>query len=206
MATPIPLSGANCHVYISHHSRVVMLLKKMWLHNHKWCGLGFYSSCCILFLTLKKSQVIKSTSTRSPHGVHLESTQTPSGVDTESLRSPQGVHTDSTRSWHEVLKESTWTYPEFTQTPGGPVGECKLQEFSHSSKSALYPLNLVRYSTTYLPFLPFFLQSAIIISTSYSGNSSKSARLRDFVGWLPNSAGESCYFSKCAIFNTGWIL
>ena len=146
MATPIPLSGANCHVYISHHGRVVMLLKKMWLHNHKWCGLGFYSSCCILFLTLKKSQVIKSTSTWSPPGVHLESTRSPLGVHLESTRSPpgvhlesrrsphgltwspQGVHTDSTRSWHGVLKESTRTYPEFTRTPGGPVGECKLQE------------------------------------------------------------------------------
>ena len=66
MATPIPLSGVNCHIYVSHHGRVVMLLKNMCLHNCKWFALGFYSSCCILFLTLKKSQVTKSTSTWSP--------------------------------------------------------------------------------------------------------------------------------------------
>ena len=93
MATPMPLSGANCHIYI----------RKMCLHNHKWCGLGFYSSCCILFLALKKSQVIKSTSTWSPLGVHMESTRTPPGVDTESLRSPHGL----IRSLHR-LQADPW--------------------------------------------------------------------------------------------------
>ena len=100
MATPIPLSGADCHIYISHHGRVVMLLEKMWLHNHKWCGLGFYSSCCILFLTLEKSQVTKSTSTWSPHGVHLE-----------SMWSLLGVHMESTGNMGLQV--------EFTATCGG---------------------------------------------------------------------------------------
>ena len=59
-------------------------------------------------------------------------------------------------------------------------------EFSQSSESALYPLNWVRYSITYLPLLPFFLQSAIIISTSCSSNSSKLAWLKDLVGCVVN--------------------
>ena len=91
-----------------------------------------------------------------------------------------------------------------TLSPSGAFLNCL--EFSHSPKLALYPLNLVRYSTAYLPFLSFFLLSVSIISTLYSGNLLKSARLRDLVGQLPNLAGEGWYFSKCAIFNTGWIL
>ena len=64
-----------------------------------------------------------------------------------------------------------------TSSTSGAFLNCLV--FSHSSELASYPLNQVRYSTTYLPFLAFFLWSVIIISTLYSGNLSKSARLRD---------------------------
>ena len=73
----VPTATYTISLYISHHCRVVMPLKKMCLHNHKWCGLGFYSSCCILFRTLKKSSVTKSTSTWNLPGVHTESTGSP---------------------------------------------------------------------------------------------------------------------------------
>ena len=55
MATPIPLSCANCHMYFSHHGRVVIWLTKKCLYNHKCRSPGFNSPCCILFLTQKKS-------------------------------------------------------------------------------------------------------------------------------------------------------
>ena len=61
-----------CHYHVP---TATYISEKMCLHNHKWCGLGFYSSCCILFLTLKKSQVTKSTSTWNLPGVHVDPLQ-----------------------------------------------------------------------------------------------------------------------------------
>src|SRR6267154_450751 len=61
---------------------------------------------------------------------------------------------------------------------------------SHSSNSSEYPLKQVRYCKICFPFLPFFRRSAIILSTSYSGRSSKSSRFKNFRGRSPNSGGE----------------
>ena len=72
----LPISCANCHMCWSHQGRVVMLLGKNCLLNHKCCGLGFYSTCRILFLT---SKIPKSQSphevlavSQSPHRVELK--------------------------------------------------------------------------------------------------------------------------------------
>ena len=75
-----------------------------------------------------------------------------------------------------------------TSSTAGAFLNCLV--FSHSSELASYPLNQVRYSTTYLPLLPFFLWSPIIISTSYSSNLFKLAQFRDLVGQLLNLADE----------------
>src|ERR1700689_163628 len=77
-------------------------LKKKCLLNHKCCGLGFYSPCCILFLTCK------SPKSQSPHevleGLHVDSLKSPlimriiSGVSKDSLWTPYKVLGESLRS------------------------------------------------------------------------------------------------------------
>ena len=101
MVTLMPLSDANFHICLSHHGRVVMLLKKRCLPNHKCCGLGFYSSCYILFLTCK------SPKSQSPHEVLAESPRSPQGVPRESsgiIGSSQGIPSNM---WGSV----TYTIP-----------------------------------------------------------------------------------------------
>src|SRR5882762_891312 len=76
--------------------------KKKSLSNHKCCGLGFYSLCCILFLTCK------SPKSQSPHGVLTESLISPSGTVRgllgesplygDYIGSPSGLLGDSLRT------------------------------------------------------------------------------------------------------------
>ena len=113
MATLMPLSDANCHICLSHHGRVVMLLEKRCLHNHKCCGLGFYSPCYILFLTCK------SPKSQSPQGVPTESPQSPWGtvrgllgespICGDYIGSPSGLLGDSLETPWGLLGDSLGT-------------------------------------------------------------------------------------------------
>ena len=117
MATLMPLSGANCHIYISQHGRVVMLLEKKCLPNHRCCGLGFYPPCCILFLTCR------SPKSQSPHEVLAESPWSSpyrilEGLYVDSLKSPLIMRIIS-----GVLKDSLWTpYKVLGESLGSPWG------------------------------------------------------------------------------------
>ena len=88
MATPIPLSGANCHIYIS-------AIMAEWLCCSKKCdyiiinGVVWSSTPHVAFcFWLWKSPESQSP---LPHGVHLVSNWCPTGIYLDSMWTPSAV-------------------------------------------------------------------------------------------------------------------
>ena len=78
MVIPMPLSGANCHIYFSHQGRVVIWFVKMCLFDHKYRSLGFNSLCCILLSHKVHICMLLVESKWTPDGLLDTPSQSPS--------------------------------------------------------------------------------------------------------------------------------
>jgi hypothetical protein len=104
MATLMPLSGANCHMYLSHHGRVVMLFEKksayLIISAMVWGSIPHVAFC--FWLAKVPSHKVLAESSWSPWGESLRDYMwTPWKVPWL-----WGLYQESSRTPYKVLEDS----------------------------------------------------------------------------------------------------